>query len=569
MTPCLRRAGVLLAGLMLTLPARAQFGPAPPVPDVPGVTIREVARIPGPYRPVRIAQDPTDGALYVLATTRPDGTEPSTSTLFRLDPDGDGTFTPTPVLQDHEFGAPRAIGLAFAGDGTLFILGNEEVGSTHTRIVIQRGRRQEGNWVWENVATSEPYLLSHTWFDHRANALVVSPDGATLLVNSGSRTDHGEMYGGVREEGLTALILQIPADATERVLPNDREALRAAGYVYAEGTRNTADLAFAPNGDLFGPDNAGDRDDSEELNWLREGQHYGFPWRIGTSITPMQFAGYDPDRDPFVQRDRNPTNRADTGWYFSNDPTFPPPPEGVTFVDPIPNVGPYADRYRDPETGDVLDASDTGTTIGTFTGHRSPLGLVFDADSVVAEPMRGGAFLLSFNSDADLMLSRLGGTGEDLLYLDLEKDEGAYTVSAERVAHGFVHPVDAVMVEHTIYVIEYGSWNDVGDRRAVHAVTLPRHVGTALGEAPDHAAAVVEVYPNPAGERLTLWYRLPEAAEVGVELFDLLGRRVQARTGLGREGRVHLPTDGLPAGVYIVRLTAGDRHVSRRVHVVR
>src|SRR5690606_12274378 len=118
---------------------------------------------------------------------------------------------------------------------------------------------------WATVATSEPYLFSYTYFDHRANSIVVTPDGTSLIVNSGSRSDHGEMYGGVREEGLTAVLLKVPADATDLTLPNDRQALKDGGYVYAEGNRNTADLAFAPNGDLFGPDNAGDRDDPGEL----------------------------------------------------------------------------------------------------------------------------------------------------------------------------------------------------------------------------------------------------------------------------------------------------------------
>ena len=42
---------------------------------------------------------------------------------------------------------------------------------------------------------------------------------------------------------------------------------------------------------------SGDRDDSEELNWLREGHHYGFPWRMGLNETPQQFADYDPAED--------------------------------------------------------------------------------------------------------------------------------------------------------------------------------------------------------------------------------------------------------------------------------
>jgi len=243
-------ARLLVAGILLLAftPVQAQFGPLPPVADMEGVTIREVARFSGDYRPVRIARDPVEGKLYVLATRDPDRSGSAPSVIYRLEPDGDGTFTPVALLQDSEFGAPRALGMAFGPDGTLYVVGNEDVGSTHTRFVIQRGRREGESWVWENVATSEPYLLSHTWFDHRASGIIVSPDGSTLLVNSGSRTDHGEMYGGVREEGLTALILKIPANATNLVLPNDRQALKAGGYVYAEGTRNTFDFAYAPNG---------------------------------------------------------------------------------------------------------------------------------------------------------------------------------------------------------------------------------------------------------------------------------------------------------------------------------
>lgn len=41
------------------------------------------------------------------------------------------------------------------------------------------------------------------------------------------------------------------------------------------------------------------------------------------------------------------------------------------------NVGPDADKYKDPLTGEIRDASDQGGTLSTFTAHRSPLGLYF------------------------------------------------------------------------------------------------------------------------------------------------------------------------------------------------
>ena len=564
---------VALAGVAPA--AFAQFGPPPsdPVAAMAGVEVRKLADIPngnGPFgpqvnrHPVRIAQDPTDGALYVLATSQPDGRDPgSTNRVYRLDPTEDGTFDLVTVLEDDDHGTPRPVGMAFGPEGNLYLVGNDEVGDTQTQIVIRRGTPTGEGWTWETVATSAPYLFSYTYFDHRANSIVATPDGSTLIINSGSRTDHGEMYGGVREEGLTAVLLKIPADATDLTLPNDRQALKDAGYVYAEGNRNTADLAFAPNGDLFGPDNAGDRDDPGELNWLREGRHYGFPWRIGGNATPMQFPGYDPMQDPLVPEACNPNN-ADTGCYFSNDPTYPAPPEGLVFTEPIPNAGPYADKFLDPETGAVRDASEEDTTITSFSGGRSPLGLVFDADSLLADPLTGGAFMLSF-------AGARGGfpeDGQDLVYLDLEKGEGGYVTTTDLVVSGFTHPIDAVMVGNVVYVVEYGDWFSSGGTRGVWAVTLPQEGGTAA-EPVAQAPVSFEAYPNPTAGALTLAVGLATPAEARIDLVDMLGRVVRTVHLRSGEARAELPTDGLDAGVYVARLTASEVRATRTVTVLR
>jgi len=64
------------------------------------------------------------------------------------------------------------------------------------------------------------------------------------MLNSGSRTDHGEVqsaggiYPGVREVGLTACILKLPTNGNSIFLHNDRTWLKSHGYVFAEGTRN-------------------------------------------------------------------------------------------------------------------------------------------------------------------------------------------------------------------------------------------------------------------------------------------------------------------------------------------
>jgi hypothetical protein len=62
----------------------------------------------------------------------------------------------------------------------------------------------------------------------------------------------------------------------------------------------------------------------------------------------------------------------DRGFYY-RDPSFPPPPAGTIFVDPLRNAGPDAAIFRDPATGAERNASQDGNTLGTFTPHRVPL----------------------------------------------------------------------------------------------------------------------------------------------------------------------------------------------------
>ena len=124
-----------------------------------------------------------------------------------------------------------------------------------------------------------------------------------------------------------------PTDARDLVLPNDHDELRTQGLLFAEGLRNAYDLAFAPNGDLFGTENGPDRDMAEELNWLREGHHYGFPWRMGLEDTPQQFPDYDPASD-FLLPARFTAVRE---GYYHNDPTYPPSPRN--FTEPVINLG--------------------------------------------------------------------------------------------------------------------------------------------------------------------------------------------------------------------------------------
>lgn len=517
-----------------------------PQPLLDGVEVSPVGSVPG--IPTRIARDPVDGNLYIATM---DGA------IFRMHLDGS-----TPLVErvydtgDHGL-SEHVLGMNFAPNGDLYVLSNIE-SNTHLNTHIRRGVRTGPTGDerdWESFAQTDPYLRSRTAFDHKASALVVSPDGQYVYYNSGSRTDHGEEHEGTREEGLTAVILRIPTATSDHQLPNDRSALREAGYLFAEGTRNHFDLAFAPNGDLFGTENSGDRDDSEEINWLREGHHYGFPWRIGSSNTPQQFPGYVREQDRLVSR------RA-TAWnFFYDDPGYPEPPEGVVFTDPIRNVGPDADRYRDPATGNILDASETGAEMRTLTAHRSPLGLVFDVDNALAGPLTGDGFFLSWTGTSSNLLNGMGDEGEDLHHLELTKVGDEYEARITRIARGFRAPIDAVLVGSDLYVLEYGSMS-------VWKVALPATTTATESSEQPVALSLDQNYPNPFNPSARISFELPHSAPVRLIVVDALGREVlRPIDGVLAAGRHSADVNlvGAPSGVYLYRLEASGEVRTRRM----
>ncbi|HAM70675.1 MAG TPA: hypothetical protein DCM86_03430 [Verrucomicrobiales bacterium] len=466
--------GLLALGL---LPGRAPAREKTPEPRDPRIQVRLVTTVSDPSHPCRIAKDPRNNTLYYLTLG---------GGIYRvgLRP-GDGLSTTTLVADSRDHGETNAMGFAIDRAGTFYLVGNHVVAGSNafTFARILRGTERAGGASgrqWSVVARTEDYARSQGAYDHLFNGVEVSPDGALLYVNSGSRTDHGEVqeaqgaFPGLREDPLTSLILRIPANSTDLVLPRDRGALKAAGWVYCEGVRNTYDLRFSPQGELFGPDNGPDRSVSDELNWLQEGHHYGFPWRMGGADNPQQFSGYDPAGDKLLDVRFGAVKAGE----YRNDPTFPPSPGGMT--EPILNRGPDADKYRDPADGKVKDASDTGVPIATFTAHRSPLGLVFDETGSMAAPYTGSAFVMSFMAGDETGETAAGpflDGSNDLLHLQLHRVGDRYETEVHRLVTGLGYPVDAEVIENRIYVICYGFESSLWE------ITLPSSRVVALGEA--------------------------------------------------------------------------------------
>jgi hypothetical protein len=142
--------------------------------------------------------------------------------------------------------------------------------------------------------------------------------------------------------------------------------------------------------------------------------------------------------------------------FYRRDPSFPPPPEGVTFTDPVINRGPDADKYR-ADDGTEKDASDQGTTLSTFTPHRAPLGLAFVTDPSMPADLQGNdgtlsALLTGWGAAAGEISDR----GADLIHMQLTKNGDNYEAITNILARGFNLPVDGVLIGDKYYLLEWG-----------------------------------------------------------------------------------------------------------------
>ena len=528
------------------------------------VTLRKVATVPD-YS-VRLSYNKSNDLFYFL-TTRGE--------LFELDIET-GSQRLIADSNDHHIGESQ--GLAISDSGLIFISGtNKDRQSATNEGKISRGINQDGQWNWENVLTTEKYPLSNTAFDHNFNGIVLSPDQKTLYVNSGSRTDHGEvhsvdgLYPNTREVALTAKLFQVPADTTDLKLLNDYEFLKTNNFIYAEGLRNTFDLAFDKDGNLFGTENSGDRDDSEELNLLEEGKHYGFPWLMGGNLTPMQFMGYNVNEDPYVSK----SSTAYRGGFFYNDPNYPSPPDSVVFVEGLINIGPDADRKRESD-GNIYDASDNGLEIRTFTSHRSPLGLVFDKTSSLGGQYTNDGFVLGWTgSDHSDLLSRLSDQGKDMFHLTLiPDDEEKFKVSVTRIASGFKNPIDAEIIDNKIYVMEYtGGWINNGDVGIYELLFPSSSTYSDSEDAPPSSIVLYQNYPNPFNSTTNIQYELHyPATEVNLSIYNSIGNKISELIN-GPQGpgsySVSYDAHNYSSGIYYYRLETSYSTLTKRMIFIK
>lgn len=340
-------------------------------------------------------------------------------------------YEPNPGYDDHR-------GIAFGPDGTLYVLAAQ--GGANSGVNIKKGVPAAGGGrTWSTlVTTSQGYAAGNVdSYNHSFAGIAISPDGMSLYFSSGSRTEHGEDQG-QREFPITSAILKVPTGTASDLKSMDATALQP--FLFADGTRNAFDLAFNAGGDLIATDNGPDMDLPDEVNFIEQGKHYGFPWRFGNVDNPVRDPAYDPNGDKRLH--------AEYGGKYPADASFPAPPAGVTFTDPIVNYGPDANYFRADRNAEPTQAGSAG--LAGISGHRSPLGIAFDTEGKLCGEYYKQGFMLSYGAVSG---AALGDPGEDLLLISLTKANGTYTMKAKQLAKGIRFAMDSVLVGNRLFTV--------------------------------------------------------------------------------------------------------------------
>lgn len=529
---------------------------------VPGITTDSIYEV--KQNATKIAFDAVSGNLFYTTLN---------GDIYEVFMPGSGLVTDTLRYTATNHGITFLQGLYFK-DSTLYVCGSNWYSNTTVGKIVKAELQPNGSRTWTDVVTTNPYPSANSSGDHGFSGLTIDPMGNYIYVSSGARTHLGEVktnngaWPGYREVPLTTRIFKFPIATVGLILQNDSTIIDNSGFVFAWGTRNAYDMAWDGNNNLFAIDNVGERDDPEELNWLRQGKNYGYPWTMGGNMNPLMNPGYDVNADPLV----NHLNGGYLAGWFSSDPNFPSVPAGLTFTEPVRNYGPDADFYRDEITGQVKNASDQGTYISSFTGHRSPLGLVFDNDSSLDNPYRGDGFVLSFMPGGDSAgytpLSPWGGPSvfvdpsRELTQLKLTYDASIdnFTMTATDIVTGFYLPVDAVKVGTDFYVIEYN-----GD---LWKISFPAY--TALSE--NAARSDVIVYPNPVTTATQFEFNATAFGLAKLDISDVQGQLMLSQQNIkvqSGNNKIKVDLSSLKSGMYFYHLTLNGYTLKGKISKIK
>jgi hypothetical protein len=205
------------------------------------------------------------------------------------------------------------------------------------------------------------------------------------------------------------------------------------------------------------------------------------------------------------------------------------------------NVGAF--RLLSPPDNSLLTvaANDPTTTDFTWTASAGALGyeVVFDTTLMFPPSLTG---LPSNNSGRDTMLT-------------LRKSFLDSVAALFGIAVGDSHLIYWTVRAHGL--------TDTGMANTPFRLWLKRSTPTFVRPGAAFISAM-QLYPNPASDRLTLQFNLRQAGNVAYAIRDLMGRTILQGTGTSLPAgpqQVKLPVDEFPSGVYLLEMRTGNETV--------
>jgi glucose/arabinose dehydrogenase len=426
-------------------PRRDSPRPLPPSPAfsvaAPDLAVRTVALVfPGDQEAVRIAAHPSTGKLYVLG---------GGGDVWMIDP-GKGQRRRVLLGKDYIVEPPRkqvniplpidrkwvnapitlratlCLGLCFDRKARLYIVANVQVPG---KVVVNRVDLYRTAPVKKDDP-GKPRLwtrFQHAYgvggFNHGACRIAQGPDGLIYL-GSGSRTDHGEAGEepniGRRGEAPDPAVPGGPGmakggDFTASILRFDPEKGQQTPEVFSRGNRNPFGFDWDDKGRLIDAEHGPMADHPEEINHIRKGRHYGFPYVFGNNEKP-------------------------------DYPDAPKPPKDLTFEPPIRNLGP----------GGLLGDH----PMYSLAPHSAPGGMVFYRKGSLPKRYEKSFFLARFGN-----LVNYNRIGFDVLNIRIkEGKDGKLEAHTERFLDRLSRPIDVCVAGGKLYVVEYCRQNEtLGD----------------------------------------------------------------------------------------------------------
>src|SRR5690554_103258 len=158
--------------------------------------------------------------------------------------------------------------------------------------------------------------------------------------------------------------------------------------------------------------------------------------------------------------------------------------------------------------------------------------------------------------------------GWKLVTWDMTEDD-VVAFTGDGVINGLAH-IDSYQIAYTSGQPNIG-YMVFDDLKAVTLQTATSIEEEAASNLPT-AISLNQNYPNPFNPSTNIRFELPARSEVRLEVFDMLGRKVETIFSGPKAAGAHLisfDASGLASGVYIYRLTTGNHVLSKKMLLMK